>query len=264
MELFEGGGTRSIPHAVIVWGGSEEGRNADAYAIARATVCEASGKRPCLTCAHCVKSAKGIHPDIITVERPGDKQSIIVDQIRAIREDAVVLPNEADKKAYIIRRADLMNTQAQNAFLKLLEEPPESSGFILVAEDPASLLPTVRSRCAELLCRRRDEPQPDGSLVSDFEAALFGGPVSLNAFSYALEKLDRSSFPDFLDGATAMLTRRLRSALIGETSGAEHLMKAIRVLGRIREYYNSNVSLGHISGMLCAELMRTDELSEKD
>ena len=261
MELFESSGVKPVSHAVIVWGGSEEGRNADAYELARATVCSAPGKRPCATCPHCVKSARGIHPDIIAVDRREDKQNILVDQIRAVREDAVVLPNEAEKKAYIIHQADLMNAQAQNAFLKLLEEPPESSGFILVAEDPGLLLPTVRSRCVELKSRRQGPKAPDGALVSAFEEALLGGAIKLNAFSYTLEKLDRNSFPEFIDGATAMLARRLRDTMTGGTDspGAEYLMNGIRILARAKEYFSSNVSLAHISGFLCAELMTAEE-----
>ena len=93
-------------------------------------------KKPCLRCAHCLKSARGIHPDIIVVDRLEDRQSIVVDQIRAVREDAVVLPNDAEKKVYIIRQAGLMTAQAQNAFLKLLEEPPACSSFILAVDNP--------------------------------------------------------------------------------------------------------------------------------
>ena len=264
MELFEDGGAMSVPHAVIVWGGGEEDRNADAYAIARATVCSAPGKKPCQTCPHCVKSARETHPDIIVVDRREDKQSILVDQIRALREDAAVLPNEAEKKAYIIHQSDLMNVYAQNALLKLLEEPPESSGFILVAEDPGALLPTVRSRCVEIACRRKRELPADSRFVSAFEEAFTGSALKLNAFSYTLEKLDRSSFPEFLDGAAAMLIRRLRGTMTGgeSTPGATRLMHGIRVLERARTYFNNNVSLAHISGMLCAELMPIGEQEE--
>ena len=258
MELIENG-AQQIPHAVIVWGGSEEDRNADAYELARAIVCSAPEDRPCQKCPHCLKSARGIHPDIMIVDRLADKQNILVDQIRSVREDAVVLPNEAEKKAYIIRHAGLMNQQAQNAFLKVLEEPPGSASFILAAENPGSLLPTVRSRCVERMSRRQDVTIPDGKLVTAFEEALSGGAVKLNALSYQLEKLDRNSFLDFIDGAAALLIRRLRDAMAGGKSdlGAEYLMKGIEVFARAKQYYYSNVGLVHISGMICAELMPT-------
>jgi DNA polymerase-3 subunit delta' len=264
MEFFEGGA--ALSHAVIIWGGSESDRNGSAEHLAMEAVCAAPGKRPCLTCHHCVKASRGIHPDIIVVDRREDKQNLLVDQVRTIREDAVVLPNEAQKKVYIIRHADLMNQQAQNALLMVLEEPPESSRFILVAENPAGLLPTVRSRCVELRCRQTDVGMRENETVAAFEAALTGGAPKLNAFSYTLEKLDRNSFAEFLDGAVALLTRRLREVMTSGRGvlGEAALTKALRVLKRAKEYADVNVGLMHLAGMICAELMQTEELEEYD
>lgn len=73
-----------------------------------------------------------------------------MDQIRAVSADAVVLPNEAGRKVYIIEDADSMNIPAQNAALKLLEEPPAGVMFLLCVTNAGQLLPTVRSRCTEL------------------------------------------------------------------------------------------------------------------
>ena len=71
---------------------------------------------------------------------------IKVDQIRSVAATAYILPSEAEKKVYVLRQAELMNLNAQNAFLKLLEEPPRSAAFILAAPSPDSQLTTVRSR----------------------------------------------------------------------------------------------------------------------
>ena len=86
----------------------------------------------------------GIHPDVALVERAADKsgklrREITVDQIRALAVDAAVLPNEADGKVYIFPEADTMNIAAQNAFLKLLEEPPKGVMFLLCAESREKL-----------------------------------------------------------------------------------------------------------------------------
>ena len=247
----------AVSHAVIVWGGCDDDRNSFAARLAQQTVCSGAGSKPCLTCPHCTKASRGVHPDIIVVDRREDKQSILVDQIRAIREDAFVLPNEAEKKVYIIRHADTMNSQAQNALLMVLEEPPASSGFILVTENPTGLLPTVRSRCVGLQCRQTETKTRENDTAAAFEAALAGGVLKLNAFSYALEKLDRVSFADFLDSASALLARRLRSVMIGGGGSLrrEQLLKAERVLKRAKEYADLNVGLVHIAGMICAALM---------
>ena len=85
--------------------------------------------------------------DVALVERAADKsgklrREITVDQIRALAVDAAVLPNEADGKVYIFPEADTMNIAAQNAFLKLLEEPPRGVMFLLCAESREKLLET--------------------------------------------------------------------------------------------------------------------------
>jgi DNA polymerase-3 subunit delta' len=125
-----------------------------------AMICQGPGDKPCLRCAHCEKARRGIHPDIVLYDREDQTRTIYVDQIRALRDDAVIMPNEARRKVYIIRHAGSMNVSAQNALLKVLEEPPGGAAFILTAETPEQLLPTVRSRCAQ--CR----PRPSGLLTT--------------------------------------------------------------------------------------------------
>ena len=71
-------------------------------------------------------------------------------QIRALRADAYIRPNEAGRKVYLLERAHTMNPSAQNAMLKLLEEGPPYAAFLLLTENAAALLPTVRSRCETL------------------------------------------------------------------------------------------------------------------
>ena len=70
--------------------------------------------------------------------------------MRQLRADAYIRPNEADRKIYILENAQTMNPSAQNAMLKLLEEGPAYAAFLLLTDNAAALLPTVRSRC-ELL-----------------------------------------------------------------------------------------------------------------
>ena len=79
------------------------------------------------------------------------KRDITVDQIREISADAYILPNEADRKVYIINEAEKMNLSAQNASLKLLEEPPNGAVLLLCTDNPSALLPTVRSEAVKPL-----------------------------------------------------------------------------------------------------------------
>jgi hypothetical protein len=257
-------GAGALSHAYIIWGGSEADRAVFADQLAAAMVCSGTGPKPCGSCTHCDKAFRHIHPDIAAIGRNPDAREIYVDQIRALREDAVIMPNEASGKAYIINHADTMNVSAQNAILKLLEEPPVSSGFILLADNPAVLLPTVRSRCVELSADRHDTTLP--SQIRDdaaaFIVALTGSPLKLAEFTFALEKYDKNEFAGFLGDAKSFLIEKMKDRLSGRHDlTPEHIMNALDVLDRAKEYLDLNVSLGHITGMMCAELIKADSSS---
>ncbi len=138
---------RGLSHATLIEGPKGSKKGALARQMAALACCEGQEPRPCGVCVHCLKIEKGIHPDVC-VHLPEKGSTISVELVRALRADASVLPNEARCKLHIIERADCMTTAAQNAFLKLLEEPPAFCHFILCASDRRALLAPVRSRLA--------------------------------------------------------------------------------------------------------------------
>ena len=178
--------------------------------LAAAAVCTSGGAVPCMKCRGCRKALEGIHPDVIALRRPTDdkgraKKEITVDQIRAMSADAYVLPNEAARKAYIIEDADMMNVQAQNAALKLLEEPPAGVMFILCVENSQLLLPTIRSRCAELSvapgsANAEDDAESESAKLARayFKAVATGSRAKLCSFCFANDSLDLRAAADFL------------------------------------------------------------------
>lgn len=138
-----------LPHAIIISGEAGLGKHTLAKYIAKSAVCTGD-KKPCGVCHGCETSEKGLHPDITFVTREKDKKEISVKIIRDVRSEAFVVPHEAPKKVFIIEEAERMNTSAQNALLKVLEEPPEYVVFILLCSVRSALLPTVLSRCINL------------------------------------------------------------------------------------------------------------------
>ncbi len=136
-----------FPHAVLLEGEPGSGAEDLAYQIAMALVCSApAGQRPCRQCSHCRKAQAGSHPDIWIAEGRGTARSFHVDTVRQIRADAYIKPNEAAGKVYLLLGAQAMSPQAQNALLKVLEEPPPRVTFLLTCPSASALLPTVRSR----------------------------------------------------------------------------------------------------------------------
>ena len=139
---------RGLSHAYILSGPAGVGKRTLSRVLAAAFVCRGGGDKPCLSCPDCRKAMGGIHPDISVIGDDG--KDINVAQIRSLRADAYIRPNEAGRKVYILENAQTMNASAQNAMLKLLEEGPPYAAFLLLAEAAGELLPTVRSRCEVL------------------------------------------------------------------------------------------------------------------
>lgn len=134
-----------FPHALLIEGEQGIGKKTLARQLASALVCRGEDK-PCGDCSQCRKAMQGYHPDI-AVFQPDEKSNIFrVDAVRQIIEDAYMKPNEAEHKVYILAGADRMNESAQNALLKILEEPPEYVVFILTAVSKSVMLSTILSR----------------------------------------------------------------------------------------------------------------------
>ncbi len=134
-----------FPHALILEGDDGLGKKTLARLLAAALVCR-SENRPCMSCPQCHKAATGVHPDIIEHTASGGRDSFKVATVREIINDAFMRPNEADCKVYILGNAHGMSPSAQNALLKILEEPPEYAIFILTVQAKSMMLQTVLSR----------------------------------------------------------------------------------------------------------------------
>jgi len=99
----------------------------------------------CSTCKNCKRIKENIYPDFIIIEADGSQ--IKVDQIRQLKAKLSLKPYEARKRIVLIENASLLNLQSGNALLKMMEEPPSNTHFILTAPDLTSVLKTIRSRC---------------------------------------------------------------------------------------------------------------------
>ena len=142
-----------LSHAYILEGAPGFGKHMMALEIAAALACEhredADHAIPCKACPSCRKILSGNSPDVLYVNR-GEYATLGVDVIRAMHADVYVAPNDCEKKVYIIEEAHLMTTQAQNALLLILEEPPSYVQFLLLCDSAEALLETIRSRAPVL------------------------------------------------------------------------------------------------------------------
>lgn len=133
-------------HFYLISGPEGSGKHTLARLLAAAILCEEPDS-PCGKCNACRKVMASTHPDYITVDDPEHK-NVAVKIVRDAREDLFIRPNEGSHKIYLFPQP--MGVEGQNALLKVLEEPPSYGVFILLTENPQTILPTVRSRSVEL------------------------------------------------------------------------------------------------------------------
>ena len=243
-------------HAYIVRARGEAVSSPFVLALVSEMLCSAQGQRPCGVCAHCNKIARGVHPDVTVISRLEGKKDIQVDQIREAVFSASLLPNEAERRVILINRADEMNANAQNALLKLLEEPPRHIVMLLITEAPGELLPTVRSRCrvVEGGGENADIPEDIKALAMRYVTLALAGGEPLVEFSFELESVEKRDFALFLTEARGLTASQLRSALEDGTKKglANKAREIIDALEKAGEFLNRNVSTMHISALLCA------------
>jgi DNA polymerase-3 subunit delta' len=150
-------------HAYLFHGPAGAGKSEAALAFAAGLVCADNG---CGECDTCRRVLSGIHPDVEIVSPEGN--FIRKEEITDINMHAVYRPFEARAKVYVLFEAESFNTEAANAFLKTLEEPPSHVHFILVSDRPERLPPTIVSRCQPVVFSPVPLPAMTADLVTRF------------------------------------------------------------------------------------------------
>ncbi len=153
-------------HCYLITGAKGSGKRTLAHLLAAALQCT-QNEKPCGQCPQCRKVLDGVHPDVITVDEE-EKKTLSVKTVRNACTDLYIRPNEGRKKIYVFPRAQMMRDEGQNALLKCIEEPPAYGVFLLLTEHAEQLLPTIRSRCAQL----RLAPLPDNILRTQLLARV--------------------------------------------------------------------------------------------
>ncbi|WP_044641465.1 DNA polymerase III subunit gamma/tau [Risungbinella massiliensis] len=139
-------------HAYLFSGPRGTGKTSAAKLFAKAVNCENGPQaEPCNECHACKSIQAGSSLDVVEIDAASNRG---VDEIRDLRENVRYAPTDVRYKVYIIDEVHMLTTEAFNALLKTLEEPPSHVIFILATTEPHKLLPTILSRCQRFPFRR--------------------------------------------------------------------------------------------------------------
>lgn len=138
--------SKNIGHAYMFVGPDGIGKSLIAKEFAKALLCENPSDIYCDICECCEVFENS--PDFVYIT--DDNEAIKVGEIRALSENIILKPTKSSRRVFVVNNADMMNEAAQNALLKILEEPPAYATIILVVSNKEKILRTIKSRCVEL------------------------------------------------------------------------------------------------------------------
>ncbi len=145
--------SHQVGQAYLFLGDAMSGMMDAAMALATCIICPDGG---CGSCDECRRVSHKTHPDVRVLE-PEGVAGYMVEQVRALTDDAALTPSRGEHKVYIVTSADSLRDASANALLKTIEEPPSYVTFILLASTRDAVLPTIVSRC-QLVPFRHIEP----------------------------------------------------------------------------------------------------------
>ena len=213
----------TLSHAIMIAGPQGSGRKTLLFSIAMALSCEnkisTAHAFPCGVCNSCRRITEGNFPDFKILKPAEGKATIGADELRAFRDDMFLSSTEAEHKVYAIDRAEAMTTAAQNALLKVLEEPPRNVHIILITTGADKLLSTIRSR-AQLI---RTELFPPEKMKEYL--------IEISDGAYAMSRRDPERFNSVLVTSGGVIGRAL--GMLDDRSLAESEERRKTVLSLI-------------------------------
>jgi DNA polymerase-3 subunit gamma/tau len=222
-----------VAHAYLFSGVRGTGKTSTARILAKAINClDRKGAEPCGVCANCVEIGSGAAVDLIEIDAASNRG---IDEIRDLRERVKYLPAVLKVKVYIIDEAHMLTTEAFNALLKTLEEPPAHVVFVLATTEPHKIPLTVASRCQRFDFRRIEA----GAIATRLAAIVEQEGVKVDPQSLALlARLAKGSMRDgitLLDQLISQGGEKLTVARTLELLGLADPDTLVRLLGFVVE-----------------------------
>lgn len=188
----------NIPHAFLFAGPKGTGKTSSARILAKIINCVGSpsaGGKPCNKCEQCKSIVAGNNLDVIELDAASHRG---IDDIRSLRDGVKLAPTSGKKKIYIIDEAHMLTTEASNALLKTLEEPPDHVVFILATTNPEKILDTIKSRALVINFNKATTDE----VVRSLKRIVHGEKLKID--KEILELIGKASDGSFRDGAKGL------------------------------------------------------------
>lgn len=192
---------KNLPHAYLFTGPRGAGKTTSARVIAKLFNCTKPTKNgPCGKCEQCTTISDGRNLDVLEIDAASNRG---IDEIRQLRDAINLAPSSSAYKVYIIDEVHMLTTEAFNALLKTLEEPPAHAVFVLATTDPQKVPATIKSRCVpisfhratsdELMVALRRIVTTEKISIDDKALELLAGSVD-GSFRDGVKLLEQVSF----------------------------------------------------------------------
>ena len=226
----------TISHALLIVGPEGSGKSTLAMEIAMALNCEKRTDRayplPCGFCNTCRRIKGSNFTDVKYLEKSKDRATIGVDAVKDFREDMFLSATESDRKIYIIDSAHTMTPEAQNALLKVLEEPPTSVVIMMLANEADKILTTVKSRAQLISMEKIPNDKLSKYILSVSEDARLLSTTDRSAFDAVILASD-----NLIGAALKLCSKKDREIILADREITLGFLRAMR--GRI-QYANLN------------------------
>jgi len=236
---------KDLPHAFLFTGPRGGGKTTAARIIAKLFNCEKPTKEgPCGTCDQCVSIAEGKNLDVLELDAASNRG---IDEIRTLRDGINLAPVSSKYKIYIIDEVHMLTTEAFNALLKTLEEPPAHAVFVLATTDPQKVPVTIQSRCIGVSFKKASDEELIHALLRivkkekieiDAEGLKIISGMVDGSFRDAVKSLEQVSFlkgkitPEKIRSTLAMSETKIRDEFL-TTLKERDTKKALAIIGNI-------------------------------
>lgn len=260
-----------VPHGVILESKQQEMTAEYALLLSKWAVCREAENKPCGKCSGCLKAASGNHLDIYTAQGSGKSNAVSVNEIRNICRNAYVIPNEANVKVFILPNADLMQASAQNAFLKVLEEPPQNIIFILCCSASRKLLGTIRSRAVIFNLDTDAVVNENNKEILEQAEKIAAALTESKGYGLLAEigcLTDRSNASAVLEQLSDILREAIVNNACGKKGGSQavlllqrriktkNLLDIVEVINTAQVKLEQNINMNLFSAWLCSAFRR--------